>query len=76
MDDYEGLVELGADPELVISIKCAGQGSVQAFLGDKIHGYLRMRRFPSFGAAVDWLRRSAYQYYPHSQYVQQHPVVH
>ena len=76
MDYDKDLVELGEDPELVVSVEFCGRGTCQAYLGDKAHGYIRIQKLPSLNAAVNWLRHSAHQYYPASRYAQQHPLIH
>ena len=74
MREYQTLTELGSDPELIVSVERAGQGTFRAYLGDKAHGYLKIERLPSFEAAIDWIENAARRHYPHSQYVMQHPV--
>jgi hypothetical protein len=76
MSEEQVLIELGSDPELVVSVESAGRGTWRALLGDKAHGYIRIGRLPSFRAALIWLHHTTYHYYPESQYALQHPLIH
>lgn len=76
MSSDADLLELAEDPQLIVTVQFTERGKWRAFLGDKAHGYRWNEILPSFTAAVEWLRRATYDYYPESQYVRLHPVLH